>query len=278
MINHYLKNNNNYKLIKSFPESGQKWVYLLEDDDGTRYILKIVKKMDDRIQREIDLLLNLDVVGIPKLIDVSEIEVDDKTYKCIREQYIKGRTLQDVIKKSKLSLKDAVTLLDDILKIIVELEQAGVVHRDIKPGNIIYCEDGHFYLIDFGIARNLNLTSLTFTDEGVGPHTPGYGAPELFQYEKKNIDSRADLFSLGVVAYQCIYGRHPFIDGNEDNFVEIWYKTLSGVPGDINIPGDTDGQLKGFVQTLIKRQVIERPISAKKAYEWFLSVVETLDF
>jgi len=57
--------------------------------------------------------------------------------------------------------------------------------------------------------------SLTVTAVTVGPHTPGYGAPELFQYNKTKIDSRADLFSIGVVVYQAIFGKHPFITGKE---------------------------------------------------------------
>jgi serine/threonine-protein kinase len=122
----------------------------------------------------------------------------------------------------------------------------------------------------------LNLTSLTLTAAAVGPHTPGYGAPELFQYDKAKINSKADLFSVGVVVYQAIFGRHPFITGKEADLNEIWYRTATVMPKDDLIPGDTDSQLFGLIQTLMQKQVSKRPPSAKKALEWYYTVLGTL--
>ena len=154
------------------------------------------------------------------------------------------------------------------------MEQKQIVHRDIKPDNIIKASNGRWYLIDFGIARALNMESLTYTTAMVGPHTPGYGAPELFQYTKKDIDSRADIFSLGVVVFEAVTGKHPFIRGDELDLNEIWYNTVTIIPQSVEIDGDVDMQFIGLLQTFMQKHVTRRPETASKAYEWFTSVKE----
>ena len=79
---------------------------------------------------------------------------------------------------------------------IKQLEACKIVHRDIKPENIIVTSAGKIFFLDFGIARILGLPTLTKTEAIVGPHTPGYAAPEQFNDLKSDIDSRADLFSI----------------------------------------------------------------------------------
>lgn len=108
----------------------------------------------------------------------------------------------------------------------------------------------------------------------VGPHTPGYGAPELFQYTKKDIDSRADIFSLGVVVFEAVTGKHPFIRGDELDLNEIWYNTVTIIPQSVEIDGDVDMQFIGLLQTFMQKHVTRRPETASKAYEWFKSVKE----
>ncbi len=263
-------------VIKKFPESGQKIVYLVKDDQYGIVMLKIIKEMNERILREIDIMNNAGIPGVPRIYDLSFVVVDGKKYSYFFEEYIEGETLTDKLAHGALSLVDSIRLLDNLLNTVECLEAAGIVHRDIKPDNIICDKEGTYHLIDFGIARNLNLPSLTYTHAAVGPHTPGYAAPELFQYDKARIDSRADLFSIGVVVYEAIFGKHPFLTGNEMDKNEIWYKTITVVPENYVIPGDTDSQLIGLLQTLMKKPVTSRPPTAKKAHEWMRTVLATL--
>jgi serine/threonine-protein kinase len=172
---------------------------------------------------------------------------------------------------------EGIKLLKTLLDISVILEDIKTVHRDIKPSNIICGNDGNYYLIDFGIARQLDKTSLTFTKAAIGPHTPGYGAPELFQYSKKDIDIRSDLFSIGVVLFEALTGEHPFLTGDEMNLNEIWYRTKTVVPKDYMIDGDKNKQLISFIQTLMQKHITRRPPTAKKAMEWFEAVLHTLE-
>lgn len=262
--------------VKKFPATGQKQVYLVKTDQYGQVILKIVQNMDERIIREIDIVTQNNITNVPKIVFSDTIEVNGESYFYLLEEYVNGQNLKEVLQNGAMKLSDSLNLLEYLLKVTVELEDLKVVHRDIKPENIIWSKDGNFHLIDFGIARNLNLSSLTLTHMAVGPHTPGYGAPELFQYNKANINSKADLFSIGVVVYQAIFGKHPFLTGREIDLNEVWYRTVTTTPTELLIEGDNDKQLIGFIQTLMQKHVSKRPPSAKKALEWFNIVINTL--
>lgn len=276
LIDEIKKKHPSLKIIKAYPDSGQKWVYLVHTDTYGTIMLKIIKKMDERIQREIDIVNDNNIPGVPKILEASSFDYNGEMHFYVFEEYIEGEALSVVLKRGPLPPQRALRLMEDLLTVVSNLELIGIVHRDIKPDNIICANDGSFRLIDFGIARNLNLSSLTFTAAAVGPHTPGYGAPELFQYDKAKISSRADLFSVGVVVYEAIFGRHPFVTGKEADYNEIWYKTATVIPKAEIIPGDTDRQLAGLILTLMQKQVSKRPPSAAKALEWYHAVVGTL--
>lgn len=271
-----IKKINNAAVLKTYPESGQKSVFLLSTSDYPKVVLKIIKEMNERVRREIDIVNDNDIMGVPKIFSLDSLTVDGTEYHYLLEEYISGKNLKEVLEEGTLAVSTVLCLLDYLLQVVVQLEELGIVHRDIKPENIIVDDEGKYHLIDFGIARNLNLSSLTMTRALVGPHTPGYGAPELFQYNKPIINSKADLFSVGVVAYECLFGEHPFITGKESNLVEVWYKTATVTPKNYSIEGDRDGQLIGFIQTLMQKQPSRRPPNAKKALEWFRAVVKTI--
>ena len=275
MISELIKKYPSLKVIKKYPESGQKNVYLVEVDTYGVVVLKIIKKMDERILREIDIINQSNILGVPKIKEVNSFQYQGSDQYYFFEEYVDGVSLGEMIKSGPLDLAASLRLLENLLVTVANLENLGIVHRDIKPDNIICAKDGSYHLIDFGIARNLNLPSLTISAVAVGPHTPGYGAPELFQYNKAKINSRADLFSIGVVVYQAVFGKHPFITGKETDIHEVWYRTATVMPKDYFIPGDTNSQLISFIQTLMQKQVSKRPPSANKALEWYYIVSQT---
>lgn len=276
MIKELQKKYPSLKVVKRYPDSGQKWVYLVNIDDYGMIMLKIVKRMDERIRREIDIVNQNNIPGVPKIKDISTFLYEGSEYHYFLEEYIEGKTLSEIIRNGPINLRQGLMLLKSLLLVVAKLESINIVHRDIKPDNIICDKDGRYHLIDFGIARNLNLSSLTLTSVAMGPHTPGYGAPELFQYDKPNISSKADLFSVGVVVYQAIFGKHPFLTGKEFDLNEIWYQTATVNPQMQIIPGDVDGQLMGLIRTLMQKQASKRPPSAKTALEWYYAVLTTL--
>ncbi|MFD7525017.1 serine/threonine protein kinase [Paenibacillus chitinolyticus] len=264
-------------IIKEYPNSGQKKVFLVKDKDKQK-IVKIVRYGDERILREIEIVTENDIPNVPKVYEVKEILISEgEKYNIIFEQFIEGDTLKDRLKSRKLKLFEGLKLLETLLNIAVVLEKIKIVHRDIKPDNIICGKNGEFFLIDFGIARQLDRSSLTLTVALVGPHTPGYGAPELFQYNKSDIDIRSDLFSIGVVLFEALTGQHPFLTGEEMSLNEIWYRTKTVLPKDYLIEGDTNKQLISFIQTLMQRHTTRRPPNAAKALNWFQAVIPTLE-
>jgi serine/threonine-protein kinase len=145
------------------------------------------------------------------------------------------------------------------------------VHRDIKPENIMVCTDGTFKLIDFGIARHLIKSSLTPTEAHFGPHTAGYAAPEQFRNLKKEIDIRTDLFAIGVVVYEALAGKHPFIEGSRDQ-LETLRRTETMIPPPLKVAVDKEDQLSNFIAVLMAKYPSRRPPTAVQAQQWFASI------
>ncbi|WFR57327.1 serine/threonine-protein kinase [Anaerocolumna sp. AGMB13025] len=264
------------KIIKNYPRSGQKRVLLIQHHKYGKVILKIVEGDSERVRREIAIVTENHFGNVPQILEMDSYDCNDEKGIYIFEEFIEGDTLTNILKKSKLEISDALDLANNMLSVMVEMEEKRIVHRDIKPDNIIKKKNEEWYLIDFGIARVLDMNSLTLTEARIGPHTPGYGAPELFQYSKKDIDNRADLFSLGVVLFEAVTGSHPFLKGDELNRNEIWYNTITVIPQSVVIDGDKDMLLMGLIQTFMQKHISRRPKSVKQAMQWFQSVKEEI--
>jgi len=263
-------------VLKRYPKSGQKQVLLVKHKIYGKVMLKIVEGPEERVKREIEIVTVNMFNNVPKVLEVNSYDIEGEEGIYLLEEYIDGDNLRNIEKEGALSLKDGIALTKQLLEIIVQMENKHVVHRDIKPENILKSKDGKWYLIDFGIARALNLNSLTMTEVQVGPHTPGYAAPELFQYSKKDIDSRADLFSLGVVVFEALTQKHPFLKGDELNANEIWYNTITVLPKSIELEGDSDMKFMSLIQTFMQKHITRRPPTAAKALEWFCSIIDEL--
>lgn len=264
------------EIVSKFPKSGQKQALLVKHNLYGLVMLKIVDGKKERVKREIKIVSENNFENVPRIMEVNEFDVNGQKGLYIFEEYIEGESLRNYLDNNKMGLEEALKLTEQILKIIVQMEKRHIVHRDIKPDNILRSKSGEWYLIDFGIARALDMNSLTLTAMRIGPHTPGYGAPELFQYTKKDIDSRADIFSLGVVVFEAVTGTHPFIRGDEVDLNEIWYNTVTIIPQSVEIEGDVNMQFIGLLQTYMQKHITRRPDTAKKALTWFENVKNEL--
>ena len=142
--------------------------------------------------------------GIVSIFDVGESPENKDPY--IVLEYVSGESLNKVLaREKKLALPRALQVAEEIAEALDYAHTQGVVHRDIKPGNILLTEDGHAKIADFGIAK-LNLAHFTLPGKVMG--TPAYMAPE--QLSGEGVDRRSDLFSLGVILYAMVAGHSPF--------------------------------------------------------------------
>lgn len=239
---------------------GQKVVYRANHLVHGDIVLKLMIQpgLDPRVTREIQILSDYSFPHVPSLYDSGVLKHNGNDIPYLLEQYIDGETLRKKIDRGALPLIDCLTLMHSLLETVVELEKECLVHRDIKPDNIIIDNVAGVWLIDFGIARIISQSSITATAAHYGPHTAGYAAPEQIRNLKKDIDSKADLFAIGVVLYEAISGQNPFIDGARD-YLDILRRTETMVLPVLSIPGDSQGQMAGFIDVLMGKFPSRRP-------------------
>ena len=258
-----------FEKIELMARGGQKIVFDGVHNSYGETVIKLYFQLNDpRSLREIQIERDLNLSMVPKIYETGTIEYEGTETLYIIEQKVKGTELRKVLESGKrFSLEEAVTFLEQGLEFIACIENKGIVHRDIKPENIIRADDGRIFFLDFGIARILGADSLTRTGAMMGPHTPGYAAPEQFNNLKKEIDSRADIFSLGVVTYECITGKNPFREGSI-NALEVLQKTETITPVQYSIKGDTLSQFMALLGAMMGKYPSRRPRTAKQAIDW----------
>lgn len=258
-----------FEKIELMARGGQKIVFDGVHNSYGETVIKLYFQLNDpRSLREIQIERDLNLSMVPKIYETGTIEYEGTETLYIIEQKVKGTELRKVLESGKrFSLEEAVIFLEQGLEFISCIENKGIVHRDIKPENIIRADDGRIFFLDFGIARILGADSLTRTGAMMGPHTPGYAAPEQFNNLKKEIDSRADIFSLGVVTYECITGKNPFREGSI-NALEVLQKTETITPVQYSIKGDTQSQFMALLGAMMGKYPSRRPRTAKQAIDW----------
>ncbi len=146
------------------------------------------------------------ILNHPNIVTIHDVVEDERGAFFIAMEYVKGTDLKQLIqRRTRLDLRFVVELVAQVADGLAYAHQKGVVHRDIKPANVIITADKQAKITDFGIAR-METSNLTMEGQLLG--TPNYMAPE--QIRGKEVDHRADLFSLGVMLYELLTGRKPF--------------------------------------------------------------------
>lgn len=265
--------------ITRIKKGGQKIVYKAKLE-GTIVALKIINDATDRrVQQEITLVNSLNLNNVPHIIE-SGVVYDDSISEdvlYIIEEYLDGISLRDWLNSgNRFNLKQAYDVLHTILDIEIELEKNGILHRDINPNNIILAKDGNTYLIDFGLAKDLNGASLTLTAANYGPFTPGYAPQEHFSNLKNSQDVRTDLFSIGVTIYEACTGRNPFRKEN-DVFVDILTKTANLIPPRLTLSGDKLGYFSQYINMMMAKSQSQRPNTAVDAKRYLEAIKDSLE-
>ncbi|WP_314451434.1 Stk1 family PASTA domain-containing Ser/Thr kinase [uncultured Microbacterium sp.] len=166
-------------------------------------------------------------------------------------ELVHGRLLKDVIGQGKVPTDDALRYVDGILEALEYSHRAGVVHRDIKPGNVMITESGRVKVMDFGIARAVSDSSSTVAETTAIVGTAAYFSPE--QAKGESVDARADLYSTGVVLYELLTGRTPF---RGDTPVAVAYQHVSEAPLP---PSEIDESIPRALDAIVLRALAKDP-------------------
>jgi serine/threonine protein kinase len=187
----------------------------------------------------------LDHPNIVKLLDYGEHE--GVLY--LATEFIKGRSLRDIIKETPLAEETAVDLALEVAEALAYMNQFGILHRDIKPDNILISDIGEVKLVDFGLSREEDQQTVSIKGEMFG--TPQYLAPEYIDGKKLNV--KTDIYSLGITLFHMVSGKLPFQAGTP---MALLSKQLNERPPVLN--EITDGISPEFSQ-LVDRMLIKDP-------------------
>lgn len=200
-------------------EGAFKQTFEVEAADGAKLALKILRSssFNDRTTREIEAMRRCQHPNIAKLHLTSTCRFNGTTFAYLVEEFLPGGTLSQRMRGHVMSSREVRELGARLISALAETASLGLVHRDIKPDNIMFRSvEGQPVLVDFGLVRDLEQTSLTKTWQPVGPGTPLFSSPEQLNNEKQLIDWRSDQFSLGVVLAMCVSGVHPYQHPGDD--------------------------------------------------------------
>ncbi len=203
-----------------------------------------------RFESEAKTLAKLDH---PNILPIYDFEVLEGTA-FLTMPLIRGGTLRDVLNRGPMDPLSAWRYLREIGDGLQHAHDAGIVHRDLKPTNVLIHQDGRAMLADFGLARGAGQpTHLTTIGLAIG--TPGYMAPE--QVMGRDVDRRADIYSLGVLTFEMLTGRLPYIGSNR---MEVAYATVnSPIPSAIKLNPKLPDELDVLLQKVLAKDPAERP-------------------
>ena len=228
-----------------------------------------------RFKREAQAAGRLNHPGIVAVYDYGEAVADDDhtmlaanaasrpTVVYIAMEFVKGRELRDFFEANeRFTLKDAERIMSDILDALGHAHANGVVHRDMKPANLIVLADGRIKIADFGIAR---VEKSDLTQAGTVMGTPSYMSPE--QFMGQTVDGRSDIFSCGVILYQFLTGEKPFTG----NTTTIMYKVLREEP---LAPSMLNVALPAALDAVVRKAMAKNPDDRYQSAQEFAQAIK----
>ena len=251
--------NDRYEIIRAIGEGGMANVYLAKDTILDRKVaVKILRgdlaedeKFVRRFQRE---AISASSLNDPNIVEVYDVGEDDGKYFIVME-YVQGLTLKQLIKKrGSLTLPEVVDIMLQLTSAVAHAHESYIIHRDIKPQNVVILEDGRVKIMDFGIAVALNAGEFTQTNSVMG--TVYYIPPE--QANGGAATTRSDIYSLGILMYELVTGHVPF---KGENPVEVAIKHMNEP-----IPSicEYDPEMPQSIENIILRASAKNP---KNRYE-----------
>ncbi len=251
-----------FRIVEKIGAGGMATVFKAYQSTLDRYIaIKVLPAYHARdpifVKRFVQEARSVARLAHPNIVQIHDFDEQDG-YTYIVMEYVDGGTLKDRLKKP-LSVVEAADFVIQAAEGLDCAHRNGIIHRDVKPANMLLRKDGHLLLSDFGIAKILEgTTNLTRVGTGIG--TPQYMSPEQGM-ASQSVDRRSDIYSLGIVFFHCLTGRVPF---TADSPLTITVKHINEpLPIDMLIAANVPQPIIQVVQKMTAKQPHERYQSAE---------------
>src|SRR5258708_4221260 len=197
------------QFVKQEGEGTFKQTFKVLTADNQPVALKLYKadSFTRRDEREINAMLRCRHPSIAQLLEVVPFRQNGKQRVWILEEFLPGGTLAD---KGRIGVEECLKMGRQLIDAVSHIAELSLVHRDIKPADIMFRGDGTPVITDFGIVRDLSDSSITPTWAARGPGTPFFASPEQLNNQKELTDWRSDQFALGVSVAFSLFGDHPY--------------------------------------------------------------------
>ncbi len=270
-----------YNIVNEIGRGGMGSVYLALDEVLNRKVAVKELKIDEhkkrdpeayntmirRFKKEAQILAQLNHKNIVSVFDI--VEQNQSQY--IIMEYLDGSNLEEKLdKEGSLPLLEAVSIIADTCLALDYIHKRNIIHRDVKPSNIVILSDGVVKLTDFGVTRDLNSATMTMDGSLVG--TIAYASPEQ---DSRDLDGRSDIFSLGVVLYELITGQKPFVG---DTIASVLLKIATkdpAKPSDIN--PKIHKMLENIVTKAMAKSLSQRYTSSMDMYNDLINYKQALE-
>jgi serine/threonine-protein kinase len=261
-------------ITKILSRSGMGTIFQAEDkQNGNKFVALKVPHLEyesdpnfyNRFQREERIGLELDHPFLLKFIPVEQ-----KSRPYIVTEYLKGCTLEHLMKAMRpLPEKDALKITSLVCEALQYMHDEGVVHRDLKPQNVMICCDGTIRIMDFGIARDEVSRRITRVGNSSSMGTPDYMAPE--QVRGKRADKRTDIYNLGALLYEMLTGVLPFRNDNP------WAALNARVTGDPTAPRKINSGLSAQAEEIVLRSLQRDPAARYQTAAALKAEIDAID-
>ena len=258
------KNIDGYEILE-FKGKGQFGTVYKCQKDNRVYAMKIfardyvlseyTKGEDNRITREIEALKKVHSKYVAGYIDDGMFTDKGWEYIYVIMDYVEGEDLAKIMKTRKFNISEAMNIFDQILHGIESIHSQRLIHRDLKPANIYMLNNGDIKILDFGLSKLIDYTSITNTGDQLG--TPLYMSPEQIS-DSKNIDYRSDYYALGVILFELLTTYSPY--GKIISREELYYKIKIEPPISIRFYLPTiDNSIDNLIIALLQKENYKRP-------------------